>query len=291
MLVIKVGGGEGIDLEAVCTDIAYLVFWGEEVVLVHGGSHETSVLSRKLGKPPRMVTSPSGVQSRYTDRETLEIFAMAVAGKVNTLLVESLHRRGVNALGLSGLDGRLLEGKRKGTVIAVEGGKKKVLRDDYGGTVERVNVPLLQFLLGEGFTPVIAPLALSEQGEALNVDGDRVAAAVAGALGARALVILSNVPGLLRHFPDERTRIPLIPGDRLEEYQVYAQGRMKKKLIGAAEALRAGVGRVILADGRGDRPVLRALAEENGTVIWGGGTIVARTPASVAATGGEAHVA
>lgn len=283
MLVIKVGGGEGIDLEAVCTDVAHLVFWDEKVVLVHGGSHETTVLSHKLGKPPRMVTAPSGVQSRYTDRETLEIFAIAVAGKVNTLLVESLQRRGVNAVGLSGLDGRLLEGRRKGTIIAVEDGKKRVLRGDYGGTVERVNVSLLRSLLDGGYTPVIAPLALSEQGEALNVDGDRVAAVVAGALGARALVILSNVPGLLRQFPDESTRIPSIPGERLDEYQAYAQGRMKKKLMGAAEALRAGVGRIILADGRGAHPVLRALVEENGTVIWGGPALSRNVPASLTA--------
>lgn len=279
MLVVKVGGGEGIDLEAVCTDVAHLVFWGEAVVLVHGGSHETTVLSHRLGKPPRMVTSPSGVQSRYTDRETLEIFAMAVAGKINTLLVEGLQRRGVNALGLSGLDGRLLVGRRKGTIIAVEDGKKKVLRDDYGGTVEQVNVSLLRSLLDGGFTLVIAPLALSERGEALNVDGDRAAAAVAGALGARALVILSNVPGLLRHFPDESTRIPAIPGDRLEACWAYAQGRMKKKLMSASEAIRAGVRRVILADGRGTHPLLRALAEENGTVIWGGHTVPTGMPA------------
>ncbi len=269
MVVVKIGGGAGLNLDSICADIASLVAWEEPVVVVHGGSHETSVISEKLGRPPRFITSPSGVQSRYTDRETLEIFAMVVAGRVNKMLVERLQGRGVNAVGLSGLDGRLVEGKRKEVVIAVENGRKRIIRDDYGGTVERVNAALLHLLLDRGFTPVIAPLAIGERGEALNVDGDRVAAAVATALGARALVILSNVPGLLRHFPDESTLIPCIPADRLEEYQEYAQGRMKKKLLGAGEAIRGGVRRVILADGRGEQPLLRALMEENGTVIWG----------------------
>jgi len=271
MIVVKIGGGSGLNLEAICADIARLVAWEEQVVVVHGGSGEMDLISEKLGRPARIVTSPSGVQSRYTDRETMEIFTMVMAGRVNKMLVERLQRRGVNAVGLSGLDGRLLEGKRKGVLIAVEDGKKKVLRDDYGGIVERVNVSLLRLLLAQGFTPVVAPVAISQEGEPLNVDGDRVAAIVAGALGARALVILSNVPGLLRNFPDECTLVPCIPGDQLEAYQECARGKMKKKLLGAGEALRLGVRRVILADGRREQPILQALVEQNGTVIWGDG--------------------
>jgi len=269
MLVVKIGGGNGLNLEAICADIARLINWEEPVVVVHGGSSEMDLISEKLGRPPRIVTSPSGVQSRYTDRETMEIFTMVMAGRVNKMLVERLQRLGVNAVGLSGLDGRLLEGKRKGVLIAVEDGKKKVLRDDYGGIVERVNVSLIHLLLAQGFTPVVAPVAISPEGEPLNVDGDRVAAIVAGTLGARALVILSNVPGLLRNFPDEGTLIRCIPGDQLEAYQEYARGKMKKKLLGAGEALRLGVRRVILADGRREQPILQALVEQNGTVIWG----------------------
>jgi len=267
MLVIKAGGNNGLDINALCEDVASLAGQGHKIVLVHGGSHETNVISEKLGKPPRFVTSPSGFQSRYTDRETLEIFAMVVAGRVNKLIVERLQQLGVNAFGLSGLDGRVLEGKRKGRIIAVENGKKKVLRGDYGGTVERVNASLLCLLLEQGYTPVIAPLAVSYQSEALNVDGDRVAAAVAGALQADTLLILSNVPGLLSDFPNEDSLIPRIPKAEARDYlERYAQGRMKKKLLGAIEALERGVKRVILADGRVEHPVLRAL-EGQGTVI------------------------
>jgi len=267
MIVVKAGGNGDMDIEAVCADIAELVQQGEQVVLIHGGSNETNIISEKLGHPPRFVTSVSGHVSRYTDRETLEIFAMVTAGRINKLLVECLQQLGVNAIGLSGLDGRLLEGKRKDTLRIVENGKRKVLRGDYSGKIEQVNVDLLHTLLAAGYVPVVAPLAVSHQGEALNVDGDRVAAAIGSALKAHRLIILSNVPGLLRRFPDESTLIPHIPlAETREHLDRYAQGRMKKKLLGAIEALHDGVGQVVIADGRVTQPLHRALAGQ-GTVI------------------------
>ncbi|MFO7170746.1 MAG: [LysW]-aminoadipate kinase, partial [Chloroflexota bacterium] len=186
MIIVKVGGGPGIDYDALCADIAELHRSGAQIVLVHGGSHETNQLAEALGHPPRFVTSPSGFTSRYTDRRTLEIFMMAYAGKVNKLIVERLQRLGVNAAGISGLDGRTLEGRRKEAIRIVEGGRQRILRDDWTGAVERVNAGLLQALLGAGLLPVVAPLASSFAGEALSVDGDRAAAAIAAALQAEA---------------------------------------------------------------------------------------------------------
>lgn len=266
MLVVKVGGGRGIDYEAVCRDFAERVRDGEPGVLVHGGSHETNVLSEKLGKPPRFVTSVSGVQSRYTDRETLEIFTMVYAGRVNKRIVELLQRLGVNAVGLSGIDGRLLEGTRKPAIKVIENGKRMVLRDDFTGRVEAVNTGLLRLLIENGYTPVITPPAISAESEAINVDGDRAAAVVAAALGADTLVILSNVPGLLRDVNDETSLIAEVPRTQLARFAEYAQGRMQKKVMGAGEALAAGVGRVILADARVERPIAAAL-DGKGTVI------------------------
>ena len=106
MIIVKAGGGKGLDMGTVVADVAEIVKQGQQVVLVHGGSHETNVVSEKLGHPPRFVTSASGHSSRYTDRETLEIFLMTAAGKINKLIVEQLQQTGVNAVGLSGLDGR-----------------------------------------------------------------------------------------------------------------------------------------------------------------------------------------
>jgi acetylglutamate/LysW-gamma-L-alpha-aminoadipate kinase len=266
MDVIKVGGSAGNNYDALCDDLAALHAGGGRLVLVHGGSDETNRLGEATGHPPRFVTSPSGYTSRYTDRRTLELFMMAAGGLVNKGLVERLQARGCNAVGLSGLDGRLLEGRRKATIRVVEDGRQKLLRDDWTGTIERVNAPLLRTLLDAGYLPVVAPLACSAAGEALNVDGDRAAAAIAAALGADTLLLLSNVPGLLRSFPDEASLVARIPRAEIEAALPLAEGRMKKKILGAQEALERGVRRVVIGDARHAACVSAALAGR-GTVI------------------------
>ena len=266
VIVVKLGGTEGVDFSAICQDAARLITQGQRLVLVHGGSAEANKLGEAVGYPPRFITSPSGYTSRYTDRRTLEIFAMAVNGKVNTLLVESLQRLGVNAFGLSGLDGQLMAATRKDTIQSIENGKRKVIRDDYTGKIETINTPLLLTLLEAGYLPVIAPLAVSAAGEALNVDADRAAAMLAAALQAETLLLLTAVSGLMRSFPDESTLIHNLPQQKLEEALNYAEGRMKKKVLGAQEALQDGVGRVIIADGRVGSPISEALIGK-GTII------------------------
>jgi [amino group carrier protein]-L-2-aminoadipate 6-kinase len=264
--VVKLGGTEGVDFSAISADAAKMIAEGQKLVLVHGGSAEANALGEAVGKPPRFVTSPSGYTSRYTNRETLEVFAMAVNGKMNTFLVEQLQMLGVNALGLCGVDGGLLKAKRKSAIRIVENGKRKMLKDDYTGKINAVNADLLNTLLDAGYVPVVAPLAMSEKGEALNVDADRAAAEVAAALDADTLLLLTAVPGLMSNFPDESTLIKEIPQAGIEKALDYAEGRMKKKVLGAKEALNGGVGQVIISDGRVENPISNALAG-NGTVL------------------------
>jgi acetylglutamate/LysW-gamma-L-alpha-aminoadipate kinase len=266
MIVVKIGGVTGVNIDAVINDIADQIKSGNKLVLVHGGSGETNAISEQLGHPARFVTSPSGFTSRYTDRTTLEIFAMVTSGKINTLLVERLQKLGVNAFGLSGVDGRAMVAKRKEAIRIVENGKQRMLRDDFTGKIEEVNTNLLLMLLNAGFTPVIAPLAISYEGDAVNVDADRAAAMVAGAVKAEQLIILSNVPGLLRQFPDESTLIAHIDKNKVEQSLEFAEGRMKKKVLGASEATQLGVAKVVFADGRVEKPVANALMGK-GTVI------------------------
>ena len=264
MFVVKIGGSKGINLDYVLEDLAHQT---EPLVLVHGASDELNQISTQLGKPPRMVTSPSGYTSRYTDRETLDIFAMVYCGKLNMRIVEKLQQLGVNAVGLSGVDGRLLEGKRKSSVRIIENGRKMILRDDFTGKIERANVNLLNILLNNGYLPVISPPAISYEGEAINVDGDRAAAVIANALGADRLLILSNTPGFLKDVDDEVSLIPTLDREGIAEaIDIYAQDRMKKKLLGAREALDGGVREVILADGRIPGSITAALLGK-GTVI------------------------
>ena len=266
MIIVKVGGSLGIDYGALCENVAALHKAGERLIVVHGGSAETNRVAEQLGRPSKFVTSPSGYSSRFTDRETLEIFEMVYCGKQNKGLVERFQRLGVNAVGLSGLDGRIFEGKHKDKVRSVENGKVKILRGDYTGTVEQVNTGLLTLLLENGYLPVLTPPGSSFDGVAINVDGDRAAAALAVAFQAEALLLLSNVPGLLRDFPDEASLIAEIPAGEVESFMAFAQDGMKKKVLGAAEAVQGGVERVIFGDARISGPVSAALSGR-GTVV------------------------
>lgn len=265
MIVVKMGGAQGVNLSAVCQDVAELIHQGEAVIFVHGGSNETNELCEKLGVTPRFITTVTGFTSRYTNRSMLEIFSMATA-KINMTLVEQLQKASVNAVGLSGVDGRLLCAKRNEAIKIVENGRRLVIRDDFTGKIEQVNTALLQTLLANGLTPVIQPLAISEAGDALNVDADRAAAMVAGAVKAQQLILLTNVPGLMRNFPDESTLIPHIDRNGVEAALGMAEGRMKKKVLGAMEALALGVDKIIFADGRVEHPLLGALAGKGTTI-------------------------
>lgn len=268
LYVIKLGGSAGTNHAAAIADIADLVRRGEQVLLLHGCSFAADQLARELGEPVRYVTSIAGVRSRYTDAPMLRVFTMAAA-QVNADLVLALQREGIRALGLSGLDGGVLRGVRKDVLRVVDGGRQRVLRDDYTGRLEGVNVSLLRLLLDHDYVPVIAPLALGLSGDtldAVNVDGDRAAALVAASLGAPTLIILSNVPGLLADPHDEDSLISQLTLEEIAEREALVMGGMRRKLIGAREALVGGVRRVLLADGRGEHPVRAALAGR-GTVI------------------------
>jgi [amino group carrier protein]-L-2-aminoadipate 6-kinase len=235
-------------------------------VLVHGGSEEIDRLGSALGRPAEYYTSPSGVVSRRCDPAQLETVVLALAGKVQTDLVAGLGARGVRAVGLSGVDGRLLLARRKTGARAVRDGKVVHLADDLSGSIERVDAGLLRGLLGLGLAPVVGPPAVTADGQIVNVDADAAAAAIAGALGAEALVLLTNVAGLLRDPKDPASVVRAVPRSELDAALALAGGRMKKKVAAARAALDAGVRRIVIAPSGIDRPIAAALAGD-GTVF------------------------
>jgi acetylglutamate/LysW-gamma-L-alpha-aminoadipate kinase len=256
VIVIKLGGSAGIDTERFLESLARLE---GPYVLVHGANVELDALMRSLGVEPRLVTSSSGQVSRYTDEETMDLFLMAYCGKVNKRIVESLQKLGVNAVGLSGLDGGIARGRRKPRIRVVEDGKAKVLDGDFAGSIEEIDTSLLRLLLENGYLPVLTPPAVSRAGEAINVDGDKLAMEIAVALEADSLLIFSNTPGLLADLKDPCSTIGSIDVDNPEGGMEAAQGRMKKKVLAAVDAVRRGVGEVVLADANAPDAVQAAL--------------------------------
>ena len=172
----------------------------------------------------------------------------------------------MNAIGLSGIDGRLLVAKRKDSIKIIENGKKKILRNDFTGRITEVNTTLLNSLVESGYTPVIAPIAISEEGYGVNCDGDRASAMIAGALSVNDLIIFTNVPGLLENIEDESSLIKQIPKGQIEKFSEFAQGRMKKKIMGASEAIDGGVENIRFAHGGIENPLSNALAGECTTI-------------------------
>lgn len=258
VIVIKIGGGEGVELDPLLDEFAQIVRDGARAVLVHGGSHETNLVAEALGRPPRFITSPSGHTSRRTDRDALDVFTMVYCGKINKRAVERLRRAGVDAVGLSGLDAGVWRGERKSAIRAVEDGRTIIIRDDLSGRVESVDAAFLNALLDMGRTPVLTPPAVTADGVAINVDADRAAAATAAALGADELLLLSNVPGVLADPGDPASLIASTTGDGLQRVRNAAKGRMKNKVLAAEEARQGGVARVVIGRAQGRDAVANA---------------------------------
>lgn len=259
-VVVKIGGARAVDPAGAVADIATIAADGTPLIVVHGGSTAVDDLLAALGTEPEYVTTPSGVTGRFTDAETMDVVTMAMAGRVNTDLTVALRNAGANALGLSGVDGGLLTGPRKSAVRVLEDGKKKIRRGDHAGSIESVNAGLLELLVDAGYLPVVGLPMLAEDGTAVNTDADRAAAAVAGAVGGR-LVILTDVAGIYRDPADPTTAFDEIdsPGD-LEAVSDAAEGFMTRKVMAAEEALEAGASAVVVADANVDEPIQAALA-------------------------------
>lgn len=274
MLVVKLGGSAGIDQNLILDDLATL--WpSERVVLVHGANAALDRFQRAMGREPRLVTSTTGQVSRFTDRETMDDLLAVYAGITNKRLVEGLQSRGVNAVGLTGMDGAIALGTRKHALRIVEDGKPRVLRGDHAGSLTTIDVTLPTLLLSNGFLPVLTPPALSTDGEAINVDGDKLALRLALALGADALVILSNTPGLMADLRDESSvvrEVNVTDDASVDAALAVAGGRMKKKVRAGIDAVRAGIPRVVFGDATVEGPVTVAMSG-SGTVFHGGARI------------------
>jgi len=264
MITIKIGGSVVDNLHPTTISDIKKIVEQEGVVLVHGGGKEVTKVSKELGKEPKFVVSPGGIKSRYTDKETAEIFTMVMSGKINKTIVCMLQKNGINAIGLSGIDGKIIQAERKKKLLIInERGRKQAIDGGYTGKITNVNASLLKSLLEQGYTPVISPIAISEEFDCLNVDGDRAAAYVAGKIQSDKVLFLTNVDGLLM---DEK----LVKSLTLDEAKAIIPKigfGMEKKILAATEALDMGVKEALIANGQRENPISAAIAHDKCTVI------------------------
>jgi acetylglutamate/LysW-gamma-L-alpha-aminoadipate kinase len=283
-LVVKIGGARAVDPAGVIEDVAHVVAAGRDVIVVHGGSTAVDDTLEAMGKEPEYVETPAGVSGRFTDAETLEVFEMVLPGKLNTELVTDLRAAGVDAVGLSGVDGGLVTGPRKSAVRVVEGEKQKIRRGDHAGKPEQVNTDLLDSLLTDGYVPTVSPPMLADDGTAANADADRVAALLAAELGAE-LVLLTDVAGVYEDPDDPETLIEAAETPAaFEAVEEAAAGFMSRKVHAAEEALTGGAEGVVISDAGLRKPLLAAL---DGHGTWLAPEAV--TDGATTARGGDAE--
>jgi acetylglutamate/LysW-gamma-L-alpha-aminoadipate kinase len=231
---------------------------------VHGGGREVTETATKLGKEQKFIVSPGGVRSRYTDKETADIYTMVMSGKINKAITGMLLRQGIKAVGIAGIDGGILKAERKKKLLIInEKGRKMMIDGGYTGKINAVDPALIHTLVDNGYVPVVSPIALSEEYDFLNVDGDRAAAYVAGGVKADRVIFITNVNGLMLN---EK----LVTGMTLEQAKAALPKigfGMEKKVLACTEAIEMGVKEAIIASGQVEKPISSAIAHNNCTVI------------------------
>ena len=260
IVVVKYGGNAMIDenlKQQVMEDIVLLWLIGVKIVLVHGGGPEINDLMQRLGKKAEFIDG-----LRVTDKETVDIVQMVLAGKVNKTLVNLLEMKGGKAMGISGMDGMLIESEMKDERLG------------YVGSIKKIHIKPVIDLLEKNYIPVISTVGCDRKGNTYNINGDTAAAYIAGALSAERLIMMTDIAGILKDKDDPSTLIAEVTCDeakKLYEDGVISGG-MIPKVECCIEAIREGVKNVIIMDGRVPHSILMELLTDEGagTMVTGG---------------------
>lgn len=262
MIIVKIGGGSSINIGGIIKDLSGI---DRQYVIVHGANALRDELAQALGQPKQVLTSVKGYSSVYSDEKLIDVMMMAYAGLKNKRIVELCQQHGINAVGLCGLDGRMVQGRRNPGIRVYQEGKLKIVRD-FSGKPQAVNTPLLQLLLGNGYVPVLTVPIIDEQNAAINTENDDVVRVLQQSLRADTVINLIEAPGFLTNKDDDASLIETIPVAELETREQQVKGRMKRKMLAVRKLFEQGATRVIIGDGRIEHPVTDALAGK-GTVI------------------------
>jgi acetylglutamate/LysW-gamma-L-alpha-aminoadipate kinase len=265
-LVIKIGGdlvkGDEFPRDLLA-DLKRLAATGQ-LVLVHGGGDTVTEIATRLGKEQRFIVSPEGVRSRYTDRETIDIYTMVMSGLIGKKLVQILSKEGIPAVSLSGLDGSLLRASRKKKLVVIdERGRKVAIEGGFTGKMRSIQPGVLDALLSHSFIPIVSPVAMGDESEPLNIDSDRAATYLATGLRADAVLFVTDVKGLML---EERLVAHLSPEEAKSSLPKIGFG-MQKKVLAGIEAVEGGVKEAIICTGFRPEPITSALRHLECTVI------------------------
>jgi acetylglutamate/LysW-gamma-L-alpha-aminoadipate kinase len=262
VLIIKIGGGETINVDGIVTDLAEL---DEKLVIVHGANALRDKMAADLGIEKKIITSVSGYSSVYSDEKLIDLMMMTYAGLRNKRIVELCQQKGINAIGLSGLDGKVIQGQRNKGIRVREGGKLKIIRD-LTGKPRAINRELLKLLLSNNYVPVLSVPIIDENNFAINSENDDIVSLLQESLKADKIIHLIEAPGFLDDEDDPRSLVPRITKQELRAREEQVEGRMKRKMLALRKLFERGADHVVITDGRTPHPVRDAL-EGRGTVI------------------------
>ncbi len=260
MIIVKVGGGDSLNLHGIVADLAQLE---QPYMIIHGANALRDRVAAQMGYNKQVITSLSGYSSVLSDEPAIDAILMAYSGLRNKRLVELCQQNGINALGLTGLDGRLVQGRRNRGIRVEENGKK-MLKRDFSGKPQTINSELLKLLLDNGYVPVLTIPIVDETGTAINSENDDIVCALQKALDARLVLQLIEAPGYMEDINDPNSLHTHLSREQLALREQQAQGRIKRKLHALNKLAQGSVETIVISDGRIEHPVRDALA--------GGGT-------------------
>ncbi|AFN73406.1 acetylglutamate kinase [Melioribacter roseus P3M-2] len=262
MLLIKIGGGADINIKGIIEDLAKL---DEKFIILHGANALRDQIGEKIGYKKRVVTSVSGYDSVFSAEETIDLMMMTYAGLRNKRIVELCHQNGINAVGLSGLDGKVVEAKRNSGIRVRENGKTLLLRD-FSGKPKSINKHLLDLLLDNGYTPVLSVPLIDENNFAVNSENDDILALLQKEFNADKIISLIEAPGFLLDKNDPDSLVNNISRNELEAMEQKVEGRMKRKILALRKLFEGSPTTVIISDGRTAHPVDDALNGKGTTI-------------------------
>jgi acetylglutamate/LysW-gamma-L-alpha-aminoadipate kinase len=262
MIIIKIGGGERINIAGIIKDLANC---DDKFIIVHGANSVRDKLAVDLQMPKKTLTSISGYSSVYSDEQAIDLLMMAYAGLKNKRIVELCQKHGINAIGLSGLDGKVIQGQRNNGIRIRENNKTRIIRD-YSGKPRQINTALLTLLMDNGYTPVLCVPIIDENNFAINSENDDIVGLLQKAMNAEKIIQFIEAPGFLENPDDENTLVTNISNDDLAKREQQVEGRMKRKILALRKMLDGGSAEVIIADGRVENPLQEALSGK-GTLV------------------------